>query len=68
MPQDLDMCSKGKAVISIKLCCLMYHQQVNEMVSNDWCNKNKLLKETNSEFCIANKITQVFHQLSKSVQ
>lgn len=67
MPQNLDMCSERKAVISI-MCCLMYHQQVNEMFLNDCYSKNKLWKERNSELCIANKLTLMFHQLAKSVQ
>lgn len=68
MPQNLDMCSEGKAMISIKLCSLVYHQQVHEMVLNDWYSKNTLWKERNSELYIANKLTLMFHQLTKSVQ
>lgn len=53
MPQNLDMCSEGKAMISMKLCCLMIYQQVNEMNLNK-CGKSNLCKEGNSELCITN--------------
>lgn len=68
MPQNLGICSEGKVMISVKLCCLMDYQQVNEMHLNDWCGKSNFCKERNSELCIANKLTLMFHQLAKPVQ
>lgn len=60
---------RGKSCeISIKLCCFMYHQQVNEMFLNGCCRKNKLWKERNLELAIANKLSAMFHQFAKSVQ
>lgn len=59
MSQNLNMYSEGKTMISIKLCCLMDNQQVNEMYLNDWYGKNKLWKKRNSEVCIENKLTLV---------
>lgn len=46
----------------------MDYQQVNERYLNDWYGKNEPWKERNSELCIANELTLMFHQLEKSIK
>lgn len=46
----------------------MDYQQVNEMYLNYWYGKNKLWEERNSELCIGNKRSLMFHQPAKSLK